>query len=76
MKRILITAAMALTSTVALAKDLPTAPYLPLDMATTAAQKALEACSEKGWQQHRQSFHISKHGPRFSKPCGLHWRKA
>jgi len=48
MKRILITFAMALTSTVALAQDLPTAPYLPLDMATTAAQKALEACAAKG----------------------------
>ena len=48
MKRILITFAMALTSTVALAQDLPTAPYLPLDMASKAAHKALEACSAKG----------------------------
>lgn len=30
------------------AQDLPTAPYLPLDMAQTAAQAALDACSADG----------------------------
>jgi uncharacterized protein GlcG (DUF336 family) len=48
MKRTLILIAASLASTAAIAKDLPTAPYLPLDMATSAAQKALEACSAKG----------------------------
>ncbi len=48
MKRSLTIIALTLISTSALAKDLPTAPYLPLDMATTAAQKAIEACSAKG----------------------------
>lgn len=30
------------------AQDLPTAPYLPLDMAQAAAETALNACSAKG----------------------------
>ena len=30
------------------AQDLPTAPYLPLDMAQTAARAALDACSAEG----------------------------
>lgn len=30
------------------AQDLPTAPYLPLDMAQTAARTALDACSAEG----------------------------
>lgn len=37
---------MAPTAT--FAQDLPTAPYLPLDLATTAAQAALEACAAGG----------------------------
>ena len=41
-----LTLAAALLAPVALAaQELPTAPYLPLDMAQTAAQAALEACS-------------------------------
>lgn len=32
----------------AAAQDLPTAPYLPLDMATKAAQAALKACADLG----------------------------
>jgi uncharacterized protein GlcG (DUF336 family) len=48
MKRTLIVILAALATTAAMAKDLPTAPYLPLDMATIAAQKAVEACSAKG----------------------------
>ena len=31
------------------AQDLPTAPYLPLDMAAKAAQTAVEACSAEGY---------------------------
>ena len=37
-----------LTPMAAFAQDLPTAPYLPLDMATTAAQAAVDACSAEG----------------------------
>jgi len=44
-----LTLAAALLAPVALAaQELPTAPYLPLDMAQTAAQAALEACSAEG----------------------------
>ncbi|MBV1897661.1 MAG: heme-binding protein [Rhodobacteraceae bacterium] len=32
----------------AFAQELPTAPYLPLDLATQAAQTAVEACSAEG----------------------------
>lgn len=32
----------------ALAADLPTAPYLPLDMAQTAARAAVDACAAEG----------------------------
>lgn len=32
----------------ATAQELPTAPYLPLDMAMTAAQTAVEACAAEG----------------------------
>jgi uncharacterized protein GlcG (DUF336 family) len=43
------TLAAALLAPVSLAaQELPTAPYLPLDMAQTAAQTALEACSAEG----------------------------
>ncbi|MEY8097669.1 heme-binding protein [Falsihalocynthiibacter sp. S25ZX9] len=31
------------------AQDLPTAPYLPLDMATKAAQTAVDACTAEGY---------------------------
>lgn len=31
-----------------MAQDLPTAPYLPLDMAQTAARAALDACTAEG----------------------------
>jgi uncharacterized protein GlcG (DUF336 family) len=37
-----------LAATAASAQDLPTAPYLPLDRATNAAQAALKACVAKG----------------------------
>ena len=43
----LTTALLAPIATVA--QELPTAPYLPLDMATTAAQVAVEACSAEGY---------------------------
>jgi len=44
-----LTLAATLLAPVALAaQELPTAPYLPLDMAQTAAQAALEACSAEG----------------------------
>ena len=40
----------ALLAPVALhAQDLPTAPYLPLDMATKAAQTAVDSCSGEGY---------------------------
>ena len=37
-----------LAPAVVAAQELPTAPYLPLDMAQTAAQAALDACSAEG----------------------------
>jgi uncharacterized protein GlcG (DUF336 family) len=37
-----------LTPIAAFAQDLPSTSYLPLDMATTAAQAAVAACSEEG----------------------------
>lgn len=44
-----LTLAAALLAPVSVAaQDLPTAPYLPLDMAQTAAQTALEACAAEG----------------------------
>ncbi len=48
MKRtlVLVTAVFAATST--MAQELPTVPYLPLDMAQKAAQTALEKCSADG----------------------------
>lgn len=48
MFRTLALTAMLLAPTAAFAQDLPTAPYLPLDLATTAAQAALEACVAGG----------------------------
>lgn len=48
MRRLIVLSAALLTSSYAYAQDLPTAPYLPLEMATKAAQAALDACAEKG----------------------------
>lgn len=48
MIRNLTLAAALLAPVSALAQDLPTAPYLPLDMAQTAAQAAVAACSAEG----------------------------
>ena len=41
-------AAALLAPVSAFAQDLPTAPYLPLDLATNAAQAAVQACSAEG----------------------------
>ncbi|MCB4455979.1 GlcG/HbpS family heme-binding protein [Leisingera sp. McT4-56] len=44
-----LTLAAALLAPVSVAaQELPTAPYLPLDMAQTAAQAAVEACAAEG----------------------------
>lgn len=44
-----LTLAAALLAPVSVAaQDLPTAPYLPLDMAQTAAQTALKVCAAEG----------------------------
>lgn len=48
MIRKLALAAAFLAPTATLAQDLPTAPYLPLDMAQTAARAALDACLAEG----------------------------
>lgn len=48
MLRTLALTAILLAPTATFAQDLPTAPYLPLDLATTAAQAALEACAAGG----------------------------
>jgi uncharacterized protein GlcG (DUF336 family) len=48
MKHLLFALTAILAPASALAQELPTAPYLPLDMAQTAAMKALEACSQEG----------------------------
>ena len=48
MIRSIALATALLTPLAAFAQDLPTAPYLPLDMATTAAQAAVAACSAEG----------------------------
>lgn len=48
MIRKLALAAALLAPTAALAQDLPTAPYLPLDLAQTAARAALDACLAEG----------------------------
>lgn len=42
-----LTAAI-LTPLAAAAQDLPTAPYLPLELATTAAEAALKSCAAEG----------------------------
>lgn len=41
--------AILLTPVAALSQELPTAPYLPLNMATTAAMAAVEACAADGY---------------------------
>lgn len=46
-RTVALTAAL-MAPVAAFAQDLPTAPYLPLDMATEAAQAAVEACSAEG----------------------------
>lgn len=48
MIRKLTLAAALLLPISAAAQDLPTAPYLPLNMAQEAAQAAVEACSAEG----------------------------
>ncbi len=49
MIRTVTLAAALLSPFAAFAQDLPTAPYLPLDMATQAAQAAVAACSAEGY---------------------------
>ncbi|NOX42020.1 MAG: heme-binding protein [Alphaproteobacteria bacterium] len=44
-----VLAAALLTPVAAFAQELPTAPYLPLDMATKAAKTAVETCSAEGY---------------------------
>ena len=48
MIRTIALATVLLAPAAAFAQELPTAPYLPLDMATQAAQTAAEACSAEG----------------------------
>jgi uncharacterized protein GlcG (DUF336 family) len=48
MIRKLILVAAFLAPTALVAQDLPTAPYLPIDMAQTAAGAALDACTAEG----------------------------
>ncbi|EKF44451.1 hypothetical protein NA8A_01875 [Nitratireductor indicus C115] len=48
MIRELILAAAVSAPFAASAQELPTTPYLPLDMATTAAKAALDACAAEG----------------------------
>lgn len=48
MIRSLTLAATLLTPVSTFAQDLPTAPYLPLHMATQAAQSAVDACAAEG----------------------------
>ena len=48
MIRKVLLAATLLTPFAATAQELPTTPYLPLEMATKAAQAALEACVAEG----------------------------
>lgn len=48
MLRNLVLAAAVLAPLAATAQELPTAPYLPLDIATKAADEALKACVAEG----------------------------
>jgi uncharacterized protein GlcG (DUF336 family) len=49
MIRNLVTFAALLAPVSSFAQELPTAPYLPLDMAAKAAQTAVDACSKDGY---------------------------
>ena len=49
MIRTFATAIALLAPVASFAQDLPTAPYLPLDLAAKAAQTAVEACSAEGY---------------------------
>lgn len=49
MIRSIVLSASLLAATAVSAQDLPTAPYLPLDMAQKAAQAALDACAAEGY---------------------------
>lgn len=49
MVRNFLTLAVLLAPAASFAQELPTAPYLPLDMATKAAQSALDTCSSDGY---------------------------
>lgn len=48
MIRNIVLAAALLAPASVVAQELPTAPYLPLDLAQTAARTALDACSAEG----------------------------
>ncbi|TQN62947.1 heme-binding protein [Agrobacterium tumefaciens] len=48
MLRNLFIASLLIAPSVAFAQSLPTAPYLPLEMAEKAAKAALQACTAKG----------------------------
>ena len=48
MIRTIVFAASLLAPLAAVAQDLPSAPYLPLDIATKAADAALKACAAEG----------------------------
>ncbi len=49
MIRSIALATALLTPIASVAQSLPTAPYLPLEMATKAAQTAVEACAAEGY---------------------------
>ena len=48
MRRTIALVTDLVTPVAAIAQDLPTAPYLPLTMAMTAAQAAVDACAAEG----------------------------
>lgn len=48
MKHLIVFSATLLATSSAFAQEMPTSPYLPLDMATKAAHAALDACAAKG----------------------------
>lgn len=49
MKRLIALSAFLFTSGYATAQEMPTAAYLPLELATKAAQAAVDACAAKGF---------------------------
>lgn len=49
MFRSIITAAVLIAPLSVMARSLPTTPYLPLDLATQAAQAAVKTCAAKGY---------------------------